>query len=272
MLLDYLRTVAAVILAVVVATPAGPVPQQPLGDPVVGGDVSWPNCPPGLGMTARPSLGKPLPGPSARFVLIGLTNGPAFHANPCLVSQVAYARERGIWASAYAVVTYPTHRQLRRYGGAGPREPTGDGRLFNTGWAQAEQNVARMHDAGLRSPAVWVDVEPVTAPAPWSQRPRRNKVVVDGALAAYRAAGLRVGVYSVRSLWPQVMAGAGYRLPEWRSAGPRGRKAALAMCRQGSFGGGPAVIAQWWDDDRDHDLLCPGAPPQEVLQRWFVRS
>jgi hypothetical protein len=271
MLLEYLRTVAAVILAVAVATPAGPVREQPLGDPVVGGDVSWPNCPRGLGMKARPSLGKPLPGPSARFVVIGLTNGPAFHANPCLVSQVGYARDRGIWASAYAVVTYPTRRQLTRYGEAGPHQPSGDGRLFNTGWAQAEQNVARMHDAGLRSPAVWIDVEPVTAPAPWSHRPGRNKAVVDGALAAYRAAGLRVGIYSVRSLWSQVLPGVRYGLPEWRSAGPRGRAAALVMCRSGSFGAGAAVVAQWWDDDRDHDLLCPGTPPQQVLQQWFVK-
>ena len=266
MLLDYLRAVVAVVLAVVFATPSSPVPPRPLGDLVVGGDVSWPNCPRGLGMPARPSLGKPLPGPAARFVVIGLTNGPAFHPNPCLVSQVAFARDRGLWAGAYAVVTYPTRPQLARYGGAGPR-----GRLFNTGWAQARQNIAWMHDAGLRAPAVWVDVEPVTAPAPWSRRPARNKLVVDGALAAYRDAGLGVGFYSVRSLWSRVLGATRYRIPEWRSAGPRGSTGALELCRSGSFGGGAAVVSQWWDDRRDHDLLCPGAAAGQVLARWFVR-
>jgi hypothetical protein len=270
-LLAYLRAAAAVILAVLAATSPAPAPNRPLGDVVVGADVSWPNCPRGLGMRARPSLGKPLPGPSARFVVIGLTNGPAFHPNPCLVSQVAFARDRGLWAGAYAVVTYPTHRQLRTYGGSGPRAGSSRGRLFNTGWAQARQNVARMHEAGLRPPAIWVDVEPVTRPAPWSHRPARNKLVVDGALAGYREAGLRVGLYSVRSLWSQVLGTTAYRLPEWRSAGPRGPAGALATCRSGSFGGGPAVISQWWNSRRDRDLLCPGTPADQVLARWFVR-
>ncbi|NUR07608.1 MAG: hypothetical protein HOQ22_16320 [Nocardioidaceae bacterium] len=272
MLGEVFRAVVAAVTAVAVATPAdGPQQRErPLDSPVVGADVSWPNCPKGLGMKARPALGKPLPRADARFVVIGLTNGPAFHPNPCLVSQVAYAAERGLHASAYAVVTYPTRSQLRAYGDGSADTPQGQGRLWNTGYAQARQNVDVMRSAGLDSPAVWLDVEPVTPPAPWSKRPKRNREVVDGALAAYRDAGLDVGFYSVRSLWRQVLGGAGWGLPEWRSAGPQDRAAALAMCRQGSFNGGPAVLAQWWDDHRDHDVLCPGTPPADVLDRWFV--
>jgi hypothetical protein len=247
------------------------VVRRPLGSVVAGADVSWPNCPKGMGMKARKSLGKPLPRATARFVVIGLTNGPAFHPNPCLVSQVAYAEERGMWASAYAVVTYPTRRQLATYGGAAPHgQARNHGRLWNTGFAQARQNVAAMRTAGLDSPAVWLDVEPVSAPSPWSGRPRKNRQVVAGALAGYRDAGLEVGFYSVRSLWQEVLGRTRYGLPEWRSAGPRGTADALAMCDTGSFNGGPAVLAQWWDDDRDHDLLCPGSAATDVLDRWFV--
>ena len=95
--------------------------------------------------------------------------------------------------------------------------------------------------------------------------------MVDGALRAYREAGLHVGFYSVGTLWRQIMGTTRYGLPEWRSAGPTTRARALAMCRQGRFQGGRAVIAQWWDEHRDHNVLCPGVPPERVLDRWFTK-
>src|SRR5687768_6976562 len=55
---------------------------------VLGGDVSWPQCPEGMGIPERPTQGLPMPLPSARFVVLGLTNGPAFTPNPCLDDQV----------------------------------------------------------------------------------------------------------------------------------------------------------------------------------------
>src|SRR4051812_40442310 len=209
----------------------------------------------GAGAGATPALGLPFPQQSAQFVVVGLTNGPAFHPNPCLVSQVAFARERGLHASAYAVVTYPTKRQLRRYGASAGGAPAGQTRLWNTGWAQAKVNVAEMRAAGPDSPAMWVGVEPVTKPAPGSRHLARHRPGVAGARPGHRDAGPGVGRYSGRSLWRRVGGNAPSGLPGGRSAGPRSGAAARAMCRSGSFNGGPAVIAQWWDDRRDHDLL-----------------
>ncbi|RYU10820.1 hypothetical protein [Nocardioides iriomotensis] len=276
MLGELLKAVLAAVTAAATAVSATPMPEPDaarLGPgPVVGADISWPNCPKGLGIPSRETLGKPLPRGTARFVVIGLTNGPAFHPNPCLASHVEYARERQMWASAYAVATYPTDKQLRLYGDAGPRsDRTLRGRLYNSGYAQAKLNVAEMQAVGLDSPAVWVDVEPVSPPAPWTARPRLNKPVVDGVLRAYRDAGLRVGFYSVATLWRQIMGGTRYGLPEWRSAGPTNQRRALGMCRTGRFQGGRAVIGQWWDDDRDHNVLCPGTPAEDVLDHWFVK-
>lgn len=274
MLGDVFRAVAAAISAAVLATSTSPMPSpERVGPgPVVGADISWPNCPEGLGIRSRPTLGKPLPRRTARFVVIGLTNGPAFHPNPCLAAQVEYARERRLWASAYAVATYPTRGQLERYGAAGPRsDRTLRGRLFNTGYAQAQLNVAEMLAVGMNSPAVWVDVEPVRPPAPWTGRPRLNKQVVDGVLRGYRDADVDVGFYSVATLWRQIMGTTRYGLPEWRSAGPTTRNRALAMCRSGRFQGGRAVVGQWWDDHRDYNVLCPGRPARDVLARWFVK-
>jgi hypothetical protein len=239
--------------------------------PVAGRDVSWPNCPKGMGIPSRRTLGKPMPPPSATFVVIGLTNGPAFHANPCLQAQVDYAKTHHLWAAAYAVVTYPTRAQLRRYGASGP-EPhrRRDGRLWNTGWTQARRNLAVMRGAGLDSPIIWVDVEPVTPPAPWSADRRANRAVLRGAIASYRAAGHRVGFYSTPSMWRDIVGPVRYRFPEWRTAGLSTRRAALSKCGRDSFQGGRAVIVQWYTTREDFDLLCPGRPAEQVLRQYFT--
>jgi hypothetical protein len=267
-----LSTLLALTAEVVASSmPSDPEPQPTYDHPVMGRDVSWPNCPKGMGMPSRRTLGNPMPPATATFVVIGLTNGPAFHPNPCLRAQVDYAEARHMWTSAYAVVTYPTRGQLRRYGGSGP-EPGGrrTGRLWNTGWAQARQNVAAMRSAGLESPIVWVDVEPVSPPAPWSDDRRANRTVLRGAIAYYRASGLLVGFYSTPTMWRDIVGPVRYRLAEWRTAGLSTRRAALAKCRRDSFQGGPAVIVQWYSTREDFDLLCPGQPAEQVLRRYFA--
>lgn len=236
----------------------------------VGRDISWPNCPKGMGIPARPTEGKPLPPAGSRFVVIGLTNGPAFYPNPCLGEQVGYAESLHMWTAAYAVVTYPTAGQLETYGGKGPYD-AGDraGRLRNTGYAQAQLNVASMQQTGLDSPVVWLDVETVRRPAPWSADPAANRAVVEGSMRAYRDAGLKVGVYSTPYLWRSVVGPVRYRLPEWRTAGRQDRTAALSRCVGPTVQGGRAVLAQWYDLEADHDTLCPGRRPRQVLAEYF---
>ena len=275
-LLDHAVSVviAAVLSAtsVVVAESRPSVSAPDAGPLVVGRDVSWPNCPKGMGIPSRPSQGKPMPPPSARFVVVGLTNGPAFHPNPCLDAQVEYARLNDLWTAAYAVVTYPTRAQRRTYADQGPHDPRERlGRLRNTGAAQAEQNVAAMREVGLDSPIVWVVVEPVSPPAPWSRSRAANRAVLAGAVAAYRRAGLRVGFYSTPTMWRDIVGRVRYRFPEWRTAGLSTRRAALAKCRRDAFQGGRAVLAQWYTSREDFDLLCPGRPAGRVLREYFTR-
>ncbi|MGB0099948.1 MAG: hypothetical protein WBP61_06675, partial [Nocardioides sp.] len=93
---------------------------------VLGADISWPQCPRGLGIPERPTLGMPMPLPEAEYVVIGLTNGPGFTANPCLADQVAWVRERGLMASAYAVASYPDADQVAEHGDSGPYDGDDD--------------------------------------------------------------------------------------------------------------------------------------------------
>ena len=228
-----------------------------------GNDISWPNCPKGVGDR---SLGLPMPTSGAHFVVVGLTNGPGFTANPCLASQVAWVKARHKWAAAYAVLSYPTAAQLRAYGGSGAL-PT---RLTRVGATQANRNVSAMRRAGLRAPMVWVDVEPVRL-APWTRTPAYNNAVLNGAVAAYKAAGLRVGFYSYAYGWKEITGGR--RLssyPTWVPSGGATRDSAQRRCGQASFSGGPVAMGQWTYAQRDHNVTC--GTVSRSMRAWFAAT
>jgi hypothetical protein len=246
-----------------------PSPIRHASGPVVGADVSWPQCPKGMGIAHKRSEGAPMPDQTARFLVVGLTNGPSFAANPCLADQVAWARAHGLPLAAYSVVTYPDATALAALRGHGPYDgSTRLGALGNVGYQAALFNVRSMTGLGISTPAVWVDVEPVPF-YDWSGDTTANAAVVKGAVRGYRSAGYRVGVYSVPSLWQRVVGDLHLGLPEWRAAGQTSQAEALHRCSspEWSFNGGPAVLGQWVADGRDRDVTCPGAD----LRRWFPR-
>lgn len=235
---------------------------------VLGADVSWPQCPPGMGIPERRTLGLPMPLPEAEYVVLGLTNGPGFTANPCLADQVDWVRERGLMAAAYAVASFPDDAAVAEHGAAGPYDGDSDlGALANAGYQQALANVVTMRAAGLASPIVWVDVEPVPD-FEWSADPVANAAVVEGAVHGYQDAGYAVGVYSTPALWEGVVADLALGLPEWRAAGETSRAEARERCGgDWSIQGGPAVLGQWLEDRRDHNITCPGTSAR--MGRWF---
>jgi hypothetical protein len=246
--------------------PRKPKPRGP--EPVLGADVSWPQCPKGMGIPERPTLGAPMPLPTAEYVVLGLTNGPGFTANPCLADQVAWVRDRRLMAAAYAVASLPDDDAVAEHGGTGPYDAGSErGQLANAGYQQALANVATMRRAGLTTPMVWVDVEPVPD-FEWSGDPVANSAVVEGSVRAYEDAGYRVGVYSTPALWSGVVGGLRLGLPEWRAAGETSRQEALSRCgRDWSIQGGRAVLGQWVEQNRDQNVTCPGVATD--LARWF---
>lgn len=243
-------------------------PKPQLKDPLYGGDVSWPQCPKGMGIPKRPGKGLPMPLPEAKYVVIGLTNGPGFTPNPCIETQLAWAKQRHLMVGAYSVLSYPSDRTLARQGGRGPFDGARFvGRLANVGYQQAIFNVRTMERVQLVSPFVWIDVEPYPV-YPWSADRVANAHVVKGALRGYRDAGFQVGFYSIGGLWEQVVGDLRFGLPEWRAAGVRSQ--ASERCGdQWSFQGGKPVMTQWTDQIRDFNMTCPGNAAQ--LDRFFHR-
>lgn len=272
-LLTVLTAALAALSGVLGALPAAAAPVPVQGSTLVtGGDVSWPQCPVGMGIPARRSLGLPMPGDAARFVVIGLTNGPAFTPNPCLGSQVQWARDRRVPVSAYAVATWPTKRQLARYGATGPYAgTTRRSQLRNVGYAEGRYNLRRLASAGLTVPHVWIDVEHYSI-RPWSRVRLDNRALVRGVARAYQDAGVATGFYSTSLQWSQIVGRAAWGLPEWHTAGPRTRSVALSRCGDSSFQGGPVVLAQWWTDSADHDLVCPAGPAAASMPAFFAAT
>lgn len=237
-------------------------------EPVLGADISWPQCPKGMGIPEKRSQGMPMPIPAAEYVVVGLTNGPGFTPNPCLADQVAWVEERELMIAAYAVASYPDQPTLEEYGGDGPFDAgTELGRLRNVGFQQARYNIGSMVDAGLQTPIVWIDVEPVPD-FEWSSDTEANAAVVEGAARAYTDAGYAIGVYSTPYLWDEVVGDLSLGVPEWRAAGETSSEEALNRCGDDwSIQGGKGVMGQWVEDSRDQNLTCPGV--SEDLGRWF---
>ena len=234
-------------------------PVPPREGPVLGADISWPQCPPGMGIPHKISSGQPMPREDAEYVVIGLTNGPGFHTNPCLADQVAWARGRGLLVAAYSVISWPDDAAQQQYGG-----------LQGAGHAQAEFNIAAMQAAGLESPIVWLDVESVPF-YDWSTDVSANAEVVLGAAQGYVDAGYRVGVYSTPAIWAGIVGNLALGVPEWRAAGQTSRDEAESRCGPDwSIQGGDAVLAQWVEESRDRNVTCPGA--ETALGGYFATT
>ncbi len=258
--------------ATVEPAPAAPAP-IPAPEPLVlGGDVSWPSCPVGTrgALPKKQGKGLPLPGPDAQFVVIGLTNGPGFYPNPCLAWEVAQLQPR-LAVAAYAFTTLPNADQVRTYGGRGPYSTgTSLGRLRNAAWKQAQINLDSLTRVGLRTPIIWMDVEPQPYLSPWGSDVTANRAAILAVRKAYRDAGYLTGFYSSDNPWREITGGLRSDDPVWVTVGPRGRAAALAKCDAPTFSGGPAVLAQWWDTDiEDLDLTCPRV--RRAVEALFAR-
>ena len=233
-----------------------------------GADVSWPQCPKGMGIPEKRTLGAPMPTAAAEFVIIGLTNGPSFTPNPCLASQVRWVADRHLLASAYSVVSYPDARTLQRYGGTGPF--TGGDRadaLANVGYQAARYNVRTLRAAKLRTPMIWIDVEPVPR-FEWSADLGANAAVVQGMARGYTDAGFKIGFYSTPALWRRVVGDLRVGSPEWRAAGQTSKAEALRRCGPDwSIQGGQPLFGQWVEDGRDRNVTCPGV--SKTVEQWF---
>lgn len=213
-----------------------------------GYDVSWPQC---SGSDARN-----MPPGSPAYVILGLTDVADHSVNPCLGSQVGWAKGHGVRVGAYLVASYPSNAQLASagaglFGNCGARIRC---RLRNDGAQQAHDAVATMIHAGVPAPRVWIDVE-LRRIDPWSHNTHRNAAVLQGIVRGLRVAHVAGGVYTTAYQWGRIAGTYHLDLPNWLPSGDPVPAHAQALCRATATGGLTWLVQ--YTRELDSDLTCP---------------
>lgn len=245
---------------------------------IVARDVSFPQCGGSMPRARGATLG-----------VLGTNNGTSYTSNPCLVTELAWAKRLASPPAFYANTANPGPRRSTHWplGQSTPRvcsssDPNSLGCSYDYGWNAGLQSLAvateaaqRLHHvdwANARHRAAnvdwWLDVETMNS---WqaveghatSAAQRRDVETLVGEVDALRLAGVaRVGVYSTAYQWNLITGGskvthtAFARTPQWL-AGYASHSAATAGCAQRGFTRGPVVMTQYLGRDGfDADVLC----------------
>jgi peptidoglycan hydrolase-like protein with peptidoglycan-binding domain len=219
---------------------------------MAGYDVSWPQC---SGATAVH-----MPPGHPPYVILGLTYGSGHTVNPCLASQLDWARLQGVRTGGYLVATYPDRAQ-RRAARSGVARSCARPKLCvlrRDGASQARDALATMRRTGMHAPRVWIDVE-LRHDHPWTRHRQANAAVVAGIVRGLRAAHKPMGVYTTSYMWQAIVGGYRLVVPNWLPVGHGGPAKAEKMCRTTATGG-VTWLAQY-TRALDADLTCPVLGP-----------
>jgi hypothetical protein len=236
-------TSVAMTAVALVAVPAGAAP-------VVGSDISWPQC--GGTYPSTPAFG-----------VVGVTDGRPYTANPCLAAESR-------WAAASGTVEFYMNT-------ANPGVAAADAYTYGFNAARDAYAYATSQVSAGRGHQWWLDVETGNT---WSDDQGVNTTVIAASLAYFRTQGVTVGIYSTAYQWGVITGGARIpSVPNW-VPGARSAAAAPSFCSPGrSFSGGPVVMTQY-TTRFDYDFLCPGVslprlppvPPPPDLVHGLLRA
>ena len=237
--------------------------------PTTGYDASYPQC-----SGSYPS--NPL------FGIVGVNGGLANNANPCISSELHWARDtpgqkrpKQPPLSLYIDTANPGGHHVADWPGGGntPLYAACNGKLTNAcsylyGEQRAAQSyrlVAALDPVGAKTAPWWLDVE---LGASWAGTYQLNIAALQGFIAGLHNAGATgpIGSYSTSAQWKDItgltaqttQAAFNGQLPGWVA----GTKATLTQARQnctnGGFTGVAPTLAQYRTGRLDADLRCSG--------------
>jgi hypothetical protein len=167
--------------------------------------------------------------------------------NPCYLQEALWA---GPDMSAYVYMDgLPSPAPASAADGPGGACAPADRmcQSYNYGWNWARHWLAYSRSVGVYPRLWWVDVEPYSG---WNGV-ASNERVISGAIAALRAGGSRVGVYSTPDQWAEITGGLALPgVPLWVPGAGNLRgpgMTAQGFCRSGryAFGGGRVSVVQF---------------------------
>lgn len=260
------RWVAAAGVALVVAVVVWIVAFRG-GPPTTGYDVSYPQC-----SGSYPS--NPL------FGIVGVNGGLANTANPCLGSELRWARDtpgqkrpEQPSLSLYVNTGNPGGHHVADWpgGGTAPAYGSCNGLLTDAcSYLYGEQRaaysyrlVAALDPVAAGTAPWWLDVE---LQASWAGTYRLNIAALQGFVAGLRSAGATgsIGVYTTDAQWHDITGlsaqttptAFGGQLPEWVAGTTATLAQARQSCASGGFTGAAPTLAQYRTGSFDADLRC----------------
>ncbi len=237
----------------------------------IGFDISWPQC------------GGHFPAPPG-FGVIGVNDGHSFSTNPCLASELQWAKG-ALTASPqfYSNVdnpgpannpSWPINQQAPHLCSGADSEACS----FDYGWNAAQGSlhgaVAAETQIGSPSPLAaakgarwWLDVETGNAweslrtnTGPTSASYANDQAVLSGELAYFKSVGVAfVGIYSNVPQFRAIMGATGstFAATQGWMPGYATLTAAQAACASASFTGGRVAMIQYPLNGLDGDYVCP---------------
>jgi hypothetical protein len=242
-------TVVTALVTLALALSGGSLAAQ--AAPVIGNDVSWPQC------------GRPLPA-GAAFGIVGVNDGKPFTDNPCLVAEYQWAAATGLAPGLYINTSNPGTQSeavdwySQRSPNAACSRANAAACAYDYGYNGARQAYAFANARVAAGPGHtwWLDVETGNS---WSGDLAANLADIAGAIDYLASRGVVVGVYSTRYQWSKITGGASIPgLPNW-VAGATDADQASRFCSTRSFTGGPVLLVQFVQGRFDYDVACPGS-------------
>jgi hypothetical protein len=234
----------------------------PAPAPVLGNDISWPQC------------NKALPKGQA-FGVVGVNNGLANNTNPCLSTQLAWASSSvgGTGQPLTALYVNTANPGLsgswwpssNDYGGTTVNSPYGTcdhsdsvacAYMYGYGKAYDDANIR-----GISNPSSylwWLDVETINS---WETNKAANTADLEGMAAYFQSIGANIGIYSTSSQWNQIAGTTPpssnlYKLKSWLP-GARSESNAKSFCSLAPLtGGGQVTLTQFVSKNLDYDYSC----------------
>lgn len=218
---------------------------------VTGYDVSYPQC-----SSRMPHGGS--------FGVVGVNDGIAWSANPCLASEFAWAASRPQAPGFYMNTANPgpisSHWNL---GGprtcADPASASDAGCAYDYGWNAAAYAfslaVSAAGTAAAAGSGWWADVETANS---WNGDAAANAADVQGGLDYLHSQGVAgAGVYSTAAQWAQIAGGAVVAgAPDWVAGASSAAQAGTWCSPAYSFSGGPVRLVQFPSGNLDGDVRC----------------
>ncbi|MCU1676185.1 MAG: hypothetical protein JWM93_943, partial [Frankiales bacterium] len=138
--------------------------------------------------------------------------------------------------------------------------------LKNSGYAQAEWDMAQLAAAGVSLPMIWVDIEHqprLGGTRAWTKNVMNNRAVLTGVFAYLREHHIRIGVYSYPNGYREIVGAWNLSYPEWIPTGTHLPYDRYVRCSKPGFSTGPVWITQSTRliraYDIDDDTICPAA-------------